>query len=224
MVEYKRYHRRHVEENSLSAGEVISVSLFPRPLDEEERLASLLNYSLLDTPPEDGFDRLTRLAARLLDMPLALVTLLDRERMWIKSAGGPFPCIATEIRREESFCTHAILSPDVLVVENALLDPRFAENSLVRGELHVRFYAGAALFDRDGRALGALCVLDIRPRTLSAEQITLLRDLADSVQTEIELRRARATQGRGAAAGAAKAPSGGAAPAAAYSADTAGRD
>ncbi len=166
----------------------------PLPPDEEERLVSLACYNLLDTPPEDGFDRLTRLAARLLDAPLALVTLLDRERMWIKSQGGAFPCAVPEIRREDSFCTYTILSPEVMVVENALLDPRFAENSLVRGEMHLRFYAGAPLFDRDGRALGALCVLDTHTRMLTAEQKVVLRDLADCVQTEIELRRARATE------------------------------
>ncbi len=170
------------------------MSHFPIPFDEEERLASLLNYALLDTPSEDGFDRLTRLAARLLDAPLALVALLDRERMWIKSAGGPLACPGAEVRREESFCAYTILSSDLLVVEDASCDVRFADIPLVRGDSHARFYAGAALFDRDGRALGALCVLDTRPRTLTAEQRTLLRDLADSVQTEMELRRARATE------------------------------
>ncbi len=166
----------------------------PLPPDEEDRIASLLQYNLLDTPPEDGFDRLTRLAARLLEAPLALVTLLGRDRLWIKSQGGPLACPATEVRRENSFCPYTILSSDLLVVEDASRDPRFADNPLVRGDSHARFYAGAALFDRDGRALGALCILDIRPRTLSAEQKVLLRDLADSVQTEMELRRARATE------------------------------
>ena len=198
MVKYNKMPSAASRRNSLRAGEAILVTLFPVPfpvpLDEEERLASLLNYALLDTPPEDGFDRLTRLAARLLNAPLALVTLLDHERMWIKSLGGPFPCTLTEIRREDSFCTHTILSPEVMVVEDAWNDPRFAENPLVTGEMGVRFYAGAALFDRDGRALGALCVIDTCPHTLTAEQRALLRDLADSVQTEMELRQARATE------------------------------
>ena len=170
------------------------MSLAPVPPDEKERLASLLRYNLLDTPPEDGFDRLTRLAARLLDTPLALVTLLDRERMWVKSAAGPLACPGAEVRREDSFCAYTILVSDLLVVEDASRDARFADLPLVRGDSHARFYAGAALFDRDGRALGALCVLDTRPRTLSAEQRALLRDLADSVQTEMELRQARAAE------------------------------
>ena len=166
----------------------------PLPPDEEERLVSLACYNLLDTPPEDGFDRLTRLAARLLDAPLALVTVLGRDRMWIKSQAGPLACPVTEVRREGSFCTYTILSSDLLVVEDATLDARFADSPLVRGDSHARFYAGAALFDRDGRALGALCVLDTHTRTLTAEQKVVLRDLADCAQTEIELRRERATE------------------------------
>lgn len=114
--------------------------------------------------------------------------------MWIKSQGGPLSCSVTEVRREDSFCTYTILSSDLLVVEDASRDPRFADNALVRGDAHARFYAGAALFDREGRALGTLCVVDTHPRTLTAEQKALLRDLADSVQTEIELRQARATE------------------------------
>ena len=188
MVEYQR---RPCGPLPAASGERKRVSSDPLPPDEEERIASLLEYNLMDTPPEDGFDRLTRLAARLLDAPLSLMTLLDRERMWIKSSGGPLTCPVTEIQREDSFCRCTILSSDLLVVENATQDSRFAEIPLVRGDSHVRFYAGAALFDRDGRALGALCVLDTCPRTLTAEQKVLLRDLADSVQTEMELRRAR---------------------------------
>ncbi len=170
------------------------MSSAPLPPDENERIASLLHYNLLDTPPEKGFDRLTRLAARLLDAPVSLMTLLDRERMWIKSFGGPLTFPVTEIRRDDSFCRCTILSSDLLVVEDAAQDARFADSSLVRGEFQFRFYAGAALCDRDGRALGALCVLDTLPRTLTAEQKALLRDLADSVQTEMELRRAQASE------------------------------
>jgi GAF domain-containing protein len=154
------------------------------PGDEDRRLAALRATGLLDTPSEERFDRLTRLASRFFAAPIALLTLVDRERQWFKSHVG-LP--ERETPRESSFCAHTVLERRTLVVNDALIDDRFAENPLVVGEPRVRFYAGAPLMLNDGTCIGTLCVYDTRPRWFAAADIHLLEDLRDL--TVIELNR-----------------------------------
>jgi phosphoribosyl 1,2-cyclic phosphodiesterase/DNA-binding response OmpR family regulator len=165
--------------------EAIRWQAAPRPPDEDQRLAALRGLRLLDTEPDERFDRLTRLAAALFDVPIALVTLVDAERQWFKSAHGVAP---RSTDREASFCAHAILGDDILVVPDTLQDARFADNPVVVGEPGVRFYAGCPLRLDDGSRVGTLCLVDRRPRTLEAEWLGRLRDLA--VLAERELRTA----------------------------------
>ena len=156
----------------------------PLPQDEEQRLATLHNLRILDTPKEQRFDRLTRLAAGILGVPIALVSLVDRERQWFKSAHG------VEVRqtpRETSFCAHAVAARELLVVPDAFEDPRFADNPDVSGSTRVRFYAGCPLFVGQS-CVGTLCVLDVRPRQLSDAQVALLKDVAVLVERELQQR------------------------------------
>jgi len=165
------------------------------PADEEQlRLAALRGYALLDTPPEAAFDRLAALAARIFDVPLALVSLIDQERQWFKACQGPAGADLTlsETPRDVAFCAHTILAADVLVAEDARLDSRFADNPFVLGEPHLRFYAGAPLLTAEGQAVGSLCLIDFQPREFSSAQREALRDLAASVVSEMELRSASA--------------------------------
>jgi PAS domain S-box-containing protein len=159
----------------------------PVPEREAERLAALRSYDVLDTPPEATFDRITRVAARLFGVPFALVTLVDEERQWMKSCYG---IDLRETPREISFCAHTILSNEVLVVPDATQDARFAQNPLVTGDLHIRFYAGAPLQDQEGHLLGALCLIDTVPRQFEAPERETLQALADTVVNELALRRA----------------------------------
>ena len=157
------------------------------PKDEEIRLETLRSINLLDTPPDARFDRITRLAGRFFAVPIALITLVDSERQWFKS------CIGLEIRetsRESSFCAHAVFNRKTLVVNDALADDRFAENPLVVDEPRVRFYVGSPLILKDGTCLGALAVLDTRPRWFAASDVQLLEDLRDLAVSEIERERA----------------------------------
>lgn len=143
----------------------------PMPADEDARLAALRELLLLDTPPEERFDRLARLAAEQLDTPIALLTLVDGQRQWFKSRVGVEP---TETPREISFCGHAILKNELFVVEDASRDPRFADNPLVTGDPHIRFYAGAPLSAPGGHRIGTLCVIDTVPRTLGTVERSIL--------------------------------------------------
>jgi phosphoribosyl 1,2-cyclic phosphodiesterase/DNA-binding response OmpR family regulator len=154
----------------------------PLPQDEEQRLLALQNMQVLDTPAEERFDRYTRIAAELFDVPIALVSLVDRERQWFKSRHG---LAATETPRETAFCAHAILAREALQVPDALQDPRFADNPLVTGPPRVRFYAGAPLAAADGSLVGTLCLIDQRARRLDEQQLGLLRDLANLVEAEL---------------------------------------
>lgn len=158
----------------------------PLPPQEAERLVALHGTGVLGTPPEPAFDEIVRLAAMLCQAPLAAVSLVDSRRQWFKARIG-FP--TGETAREDSFCTHAILSPaETLVVRDATQDPRFTQSSLVTGQPHVRFYAGAPLVNRAGQALGALCVADTEARDLSPQQGEVLQALARQVMREIENR------------------------------------
>ncbi len=154
----------------------------PAPENEEQRLAALRQLGILDTQPEERFDRLTRIAAALFDVPIALVSLVDRERQFLKSTCG---LNVRETPREVSFCAHAILSQEVMVVPDALLDDRFADNPLVTGEPRIRFYAGCPLALPCGNFAGTLCILDTRPHRLDVADLRHLQDLARLVEREL---------------------------------------
>jgi PAS domain S-box-containing protein len=154
----------------------------PLPATETARLAALRDLGLLDTPAEERFDRLTRLACLTFKVPIALVSLVDAERQWFKSRQGLEVC---ETGRDVAFCAHAILQAELLVVEDARADPRFADNPLVTGAPHIRFYAGAPLSTANGHRIGTLCLIDTQPRLFDESRRRALRDLADAVQDEI---------------------------------------
>lgn len=154
----------------------------PIPPDEDRRLATLARLAGLDSTDEARFDRLTRLALRLFQVPIALVSLVDAERVWFKSRQG---FQRHEIPRDISFCGHAILDDDIFLVTDTQLDPRFADNPLVIGDAAIRFYAGAPLHAPDGERIGVLCVLDRQARELDREARAALRDLADTLEAEL---------------------------------------
>jgi PAS domain S-box-containing protein len=160
---------------------------------EQQRLAALARYDVLDTPREPSFDELAALAARLCDVPIAVVNLIAEGRQFFKAEVG---LGVRETPLETSFCAHAILEQDFLLVPDATLDPRFDRNPLVTGPPHLRFYAGALLKSADGLPIGTLCVLDHRARELSELQQESLRVLARQVMAQLELRRAVAERDR----------------------------
>ena len=167
-----------------SGGRVLAPVL---PPDEAGRLAALRRYAILDTPPDEAFDRVARLAASLFKAPIALVSFLDEDRAWFKSHIGVG---ISEIPRDITLCARTVLSDEITLVPNALEDPTFASNPLVVGELGVRFYAGAPLITRDGHRIGVLCVVDRRPRNeFSSEDQSRLATLARLVMNELELKR-----------------------------------
>ena len=155
----------------------------PLPPNEPGRLAALHSLGLLDTPPDERFDRHTRRACERFGVPVALVTLVDRDRQWFKSRVG---IEYTESPRDESFCAHAILGPDVMQVPDTTLDPRFADSPVVTGPPRVRFYAGAPLHF-DGHRVGTLCIADQRPRLLDATDLRELWDLATLVAAALQV-------------------------------------
>ena len=157
------------------------------PPEELERQAALERTGLLDTEPEERFDRFTRMACNAFRVPIALVSLVDENRQWFKSCQG---LSASETSRGISFCGHAILNSSLLVIEDASLDPRFSDNPLVTGDPHIRFYAGAPLHNSEGFRLGTLCLIDRVPRTFGEEDESLLREIADCVEREINLQAA----------------------------------
>lgn len=155
---------------------------------ELERLASLRSFGILGTPPEQSFDAITRTAARILDVPVATISFIDADRQWCKSAVGG-PGAGSGAVRDAAFSAHTILNPDEpLIVEDATLDPRFASSPLVTVG-GVRAYAAMPIVDSDNRALGSLCVMDVRPRSFTGRDIAVLRDLAISIGCALDLRR-----------------------------------
>lgn len=158
----------------------------PLPKNEKKRLKVLWQYDVLDTVPEEIFDDLTDLAAHICEAPIALISLIDEDRQWFKSRIG---VTISETSRDISFCAHAILRNDLLIVPDATQDERFKNNPFVTSEPKIRFYAGAPLVTPDGHALGTLCVMDKVPRTLRSEQQQALRVLAHHVVAQLELRR-----------------------------------
>ena len=152
------------------------------PHDEPARLETLRSLDILDTLPEERFDRLTRLAKRLFGVPIALVGFVDENREWFKSCMGLGD--ASEASRDLSFCGHAILGHEVFIIPNTLEDPRFADNPSVLSDPHVRFYAGCPLVV-NGYKLGTLCISDMTPRSFGKEDIEALQDLATMVEREL---------------------------------------
>jgi diguanylate cyclase (GGDEF)-like protein len=151
------------------------------PTDEKKRIEKLHSLKVLDTLPEERFERLTRMAKQMFDVPIALVSLVDESRQWFKSCIGLDVC---ETSREISFCGHSILEKSVFIVEDATLDSRFSDNPLVTSEPNIRFYAGCPL-QVSGHRLGTLCIIDKKPRAFGENYITLLKDLAAMVECEL---------------------------------------
>ena len=158
----------------------------PLPQNEDERLAELLSYDVLDTEAEQLFDDLTALASQICETPIALISLIDPNRQWFKSRVG---LDAEETSRDIAFCSHAILQSDVFEIPNATLDPRFHDNPLVTGAPDIRFYAGAPLITPSGHAIGTLCAIDSKPRKLTETQKASLQTLSKSVVAHLELKR-----------------------------------
>jgi sigma-B regulation protein RsbU (phosphoserine phosphatase) len=154
------------------------------PADEAARLAELHSLAILDTPAEERFNRIVRLATAMFDVPIAYIALIDSDRQWFKAKCG---LTSDQTGRDVSFCGHAILGDGPLIVPDALEDERFADNPLVVGEPFVRFYAGHPLAGRNGKNVGTLCLVDRKPRTLSLPEIDMLRNLAEVAEREIGL-------------------------------------
>ena len=154
------------------------------PIDETARLMSLHSLRIMDTPAEERYDRLTRMAKRLFNVEIALVSLVDSDRQWFKSKEGLEAC---ETSRAISFCGHAILGPEVFVVSDAALDSRFADNPLVTGAPNIRFYAGCPIRDPNGFNIGTLCIIDSKPREMTDDDIAALKDMAEMVEDEVKV-------------------------------------
>lgn len=154
----------------------------PISADEQQRLEALRALLILDTPPEERFDRIVEFAAAEFDVPIALISLIDEKRQWFKARTGLGVC---ETPRDISFCGHAIHCDNVLVVPDARVDERFVDNPLVLGEPFIRFYAGAPLIMPGGQAIGTLCLIDTRVRRLDATDLSILSSLRDLAVTEM---------------------------------------
>ncbi|MHA4866403.1 GAF domain-containing protein [Duganella sp. PWIR1] len=154
----------------------------PIPDYDQERLAALREMLILDTPPEERFDKVVQFAAQEFDVPIALISLIDENRQWFKARVGLDAC---ETGRDISFCGHAILQSDILVIPDSRADERFADNPLVVDEPHVIFYAGTPLLMPSGHVIGTLCLIDHHPRALDATELAILASLRDLLVEEL---------------------------------------
>lgn len=160
---------------------------------EQERLATLEQYDVLDTPQEEAFDRITRLACQFFDAPMSTITMIDGHRSWFKSQEGGSP--GCEAPKSSAFCTVTIQESEPVVVLDTLADERFRNNIFVVGKPHIRFYTGVPLRTPDGNNIGTLCLVDMKPRSFGDEQVEMLTDLARLVMSELELRKLATTDG-----------------------------
>jgi GAF domain-containing protein len=158
-----------------------------KPQAEEARLKALKRYDILDTPADGSFDKLASLAARVFNMPIAIISLVDEDRIWFKAHHG---IDVNQIGRDPGLCASAILSNDIYLVEDARNDPRTLANPLVAGDFGLRFYAAVPLTTHDGYNLGTFCIIDRKQRYLTNDQQLILKDMASVAMDEIELRRA----------------------------------
>jgi GAF domain-containing protein len=154
--------------------------------DERKRLKALQRFQILDTPQDGAFDRIVSIAARVFNMPIALITLVDKDRIWFKAKSGLDGVV--QISRDPGLCASAILGSEIYLVENAREDPRTLANPLVCSEFGLQFYAAAPLITSDGFNIGTICLIDKKPRFLSSEQTRLLQDFGNIVVDEMELR------------------------------------
>jgi GAF domain-containing protein len=154
----------------------------PIPDYDQERLAALREMLILDTPPEERFDKVVQFAAQEFDVPIALISLIDENRQWFKARVGVDVC---ETGRDVSFCGHAILQEDIFIIPDSRADERFADNPLVVNEPHVIFYAGAPLRMPSGYVIGTLCLIDHHPRDLDATELAILASLRDLLVEEL---------------------------------------
>jgi two-component system, sensor histidine kinase len=168
--------------SKLQAGKI---AMFEAIETEQERIMALRRYQILDTPPDGSFDRITSLASELLNVPVAITSLVDTERIWFKSHHG---VDLQEVDREPGLCASAILHNVPYVLNDASLDPQSLAHPLVAGETGFRFYAGVPLTTHDNHNLGVLCVMDYQPRTITEQELNILKTLAQIVMDEMELR------------------------------------
>jgi K+-sensing histidine kinase KdpD len=159
----------------------------PEIRDEINRLLNLVDYQILDTPPEDDYNAFVELAAKICNVPIALISLIDDKRQWFKAKKG---ILESETSRDISFCGHAIADQKLMIVKDASLDDRFFDNPLVTGGPRLKFYAGAQLVTPSGQAIGTLCVADSKPGDLTSDQEKFLTILSQQVMTMLEYRRA----------------------------------
>jgi diguanylate cyclase (GGDEF)-like protein len=165
----------------------VAQASFPLPANEQARLRALRAYEILDTLPESSYDDFAQLASIVCDTPIAMISLVDDDRQWFKAKVG---LTLSGTPRGDAFCAHAIMDPgSVMIVKDAHADDRFAQNALVLGEPHIRFYAGAPLVTADGDAIGTLCVVDTVPRDLTPGQTEALRIMASEIVSQLDLRK-----------------------------------
>lgn len=156
----------------------------PIPKNEQARLGEVRRLSILDTPREERFDRITRLALKIFNVPISTISIIDKDREWYKSCQG---LSAKEGARAISFCGHALLDPEIFIIPDTKKDPRFARNPMVIGRPHIRFYAGVPIKSAKGERVGVFCIKDTKPRRINKEQISILKYLASWAELEINV-------------------------------------